>query len=719
MKINRLVLKNFRSYEEETTFNFSTTNDKNIILVGGRNGAGKSTIFEAIKICIYGPMAYKYQGFNSSYISKIKSNINNNSLKNETVDALVSIDLEINENTEKNIYTLVRKWTFKDKKLDEKFYVYKNSSSIQLNEEELNYFENYITSIISPKIFEFFFFDGEHLSEFFIGKNSNIHLKQALLSLCNLDTFDILKNTIISISKTNKNTDNEIESIKCNYLALENKLKKLNIELENLNDEYQEISNQLEYLEQEQIKLENDFRKKGGLLAKEIESLNHKTAQLETRRSIINQNIKDFCNEILPFLIIKNQLFNLEKQIKLESDNLLYYHLKDKLSVDYIKNLLLNKIDNSYLYEISMIISNTLIKDIKSGSCEDNLKTIHNLSNYESNSLISLINNILDFNNDYILDLFKELLDISNNLRSIKQKLNTRLEDEYLNKYISNLSDLSSKISHLQEYKIRLNTSLDSLNNNINKTIFERDKSRGEYIKLLQSNNIVDISSDLILILEDIIKTLIETKIEEIQNNFMYIFKKIIQKDNFIDFIDIDINFNTSLYINKKYSSIEIKNLVENLGYNEAERKFGKLFFEDLFKLYNVENKDELINTIKTNSSEVFINLRTKVDINGFSSGEKQIYILCLYWALLKVSDINIPFIIDTPYARIDESHRNNITSEYLSTISDQVIILSTNTEIDEKAYREIKSTLNGEYLIEYDDKNRKTIQHKGYFFEV
>lgn len=719
MKINRLVLKNFRSYEEETTFNFSTTNDKNIILVGGRNGAGKSTIFEAIKICIYGPMAYKYQGFNSSYISKIKSNINNNSLKNETVDALVSIDLEINENTEKNIYTLVRKWTFKDKKLDEKFYVYKNSSSIQLNEEELNYFENYITSIISPKIFEFFFFDGEHLSEFFIGKNSNIHLKQALLSLCNLDTFDILKNTIISISKTNKNTDNEIESIKCNYLALENKLKKLNIELENLNDEYQEISNQLEYLEQEQIKLENDFRKKGGLLAKEIESLNHKTAQLETRRSIINQNIKDFCNEILPFLIIKNQLFNLEKQIKLESDNLLYHHLKDKLSVDYIKNLLLNKIDNSYLYEISMIISNTLIKDIKSGSCEDNLKTIHNLSNYESNSLISLINNILDFNNDYILDLFKELLDISNNLRSIKQKLNTRLEDEYLNKYISNLSDLSSKISHLQEYKIRLNTSLDSLNNNINKTIFERDKSRDEYIKLLQSNNIVDISSDLILILEDIIKTLIETKIEEIQNNFMYIFKKIIQKDNFIDFIDIDINFNTSLYINKKYSSIEIKNLVENLGYNEAERKFGKLFFEDLFKLYNVENKDELINTIKTNSSEVFINLRTKVDINGFSSGEKQIYILCLYWALLKVSDINIPFIIDTPYARIDESHRNNITSEYLSTISDQVIILSTNTEIDEKAYREIKSTLNGEYLIEYDDKNRKTIQHKGYFFEV
>ena len=39
--------------------------------------------------------------------------------------------------------------------------------------------------------------------------------------------------------------------------------------------------------------------------------------------------------------------------------------------------------------------------------------------------------------------------------------------------------------------------------------------------------------------------------------------------------------------------------------------------------------------------------------------------------------------------------------------------------EIDEKAYREIKPKLNGEYLIKYDDKNRKTIQRKGYFFEV
>ena len=719
MKINKLVLKNFRSYEEETIFDFSTTKEKNIILVGGKNGAGKSTIFEAIKLCIYGPMAYKYQGFNSSYISRIKSNINNNSLKNDTVDAFVSIDIELSESTEKNTYTLVRQWTFKDKKLDEKFLVYKNFTITPLDKEELNYFENYITSIISPKIFEFFFFDGEHLSEFFIGKNSNTHLKQSLLSLCNFDTFDVLKNTIISTARSSKNANDEIELAKENYLSLENQLSELNSKEEALNEEFKEVSNKLEDLQQEKITLEKDFRKKGGVLAEERDSLNSKTIELETKRSLINQNIKDFCNDMLPFLMVKNQITNLDKQLKTESDNLLYSQLKSKLNTQYIKSLLLNKIESSSLDEIAITVSEALIDDIKPNSYEEDFKMIHNLSNDESNSLYSLINNILDFDTSYILNSFKEYRDIADELSNIRTKLNSSLEDEALNIYITDIGNLSNKIGHLSESKDLLNNSLDEIRLKINEVTSERDKSKSKYIDLLQSNKVVDMSSNLILMLDDIIKTLTENKTKEIQNNFMYIFKKIIQKDNFIDFIDIDSNFNASLYINKMYSSLELENLIENIGYDEIERKFGRLFINDLFNLYNVENKSELLNAIKTNTQSAFLTLRTNVDINGFSSGEKQIYILCLYWALLKASDIKIPFIIDTPYARIDETHRNNITSEYLSTISDQVIILSTNTEIDEKAYREIKPKLNGEYLIKYDDKNRNTIQRKGYFFEV
>ncbi|WP_235665661.1 AAA family ATPase [Clostridioides difficile] len=566
MKINKLVLKNFRSYEEETTFNLNTTSDKNIILIGGKNGAGKSTIFEAIKLCIYGPMAYKYQGFNASYISQVKSNINNNSLINSKIDTLVSVDIEISEGTEENIYTLIRQWTFKDEKLNETFLVYKNFSTTPLNADELNYFENYITSIISPKIFDFFFFDGEHLYDFFVGKNSNIHLKESLLSLCNFDTFDILKKVLISTNRSNKNVSDEINIVKDSYLNLEMEINTLNSQEEIFSYELQKISNEIEKLQQEQLEVKKEFRKKGGILAEERETINSRIAELEGKRIIINQNIKEFSNDILPFLIVKKQISNIEKQLKTENDILLYSRLKDKLNIEYIKNLLSDKIMPSALDEIALTVSEALTEDIKPDSYEENFKSIHNLSDDESRKLLSLINTILNFDNNSIINSFEEHRSISNELADIRHKLNTSLKDESLNTYINDMSNLSSKIDSLLGSKNLLVTSLDKLKLEIAETKSRRDKSKAKYIYLLQHNNIVDISTNLILMLDEIVTTLTETKIKLIQDNFMYIFKKIIQKDNFISHIDINVNFDISLYINKIYNSLELENLAKNIG---------------------------------------------------------------------------------------------------------------------------------------------------------
>lgn len=103
----------------------------------------------------------------------------------------------------------------------------------------------------------------------------------------------------------------------------------------------------------------------------------------------------------------------------------------------------------------------------------------------------------------------------------------------------------------------------------------------------------------------------------------------------------------------------------------------------------------------------------------NLSSGEKQIYILCLYWALIKSSGIKIPFIIDTPYGRIDSEHRRAMTTKYMPSISDQVIILSTNTEIEEGLYEDIQEHLAKEYVLEYITEKRCTRVSKGYFYEV
>lgn len=719
MKINKLRLQNFRSYEEEVEFNFSTSDDKNIVLIGGKNGAGKSTIFESIKLCIYGPLAYRYQGFNSSYINKIKSNINNNAFKNDIVDSYVSIDIELNESTEKNIYTLTRKWTFYDTKLNEQFFVYKNFSPIPLNEENVVYFENYLKSIISPKIFEFFFFDGENLSEFFIGKNSNIHLKQSLLSLCNYDTLDILKSTMISNNRNSKNDKDIIHKSKYQYLLLESKYVETANKINEIIDKIEMLDKEIDVLLMNKENLEKSFREKGGLLVEERDLLNKEYGDLENTRSNINQKIKDFCNEILPFLIVKNKLPKLKNQIEQENKLMVYSKIKDKLNPSFISDILKDKLENSYLDEVSLIVSNALIEDIKPDIKDSSFKNILLLSNDESSLVLSNINNVLNFDNAEIHLLYSKLRSTTNKIDEIRKQLNSSLEDSSIDLFIKEISSITNNISDNINQKLILENTLEELQLSLTKLEVEKEKIKKKYIELLQNNNIVDMSVELLDLLDEIINSLTETKLKEVERNFMYIFKRLIRKDKFIDNIHIDTNFNVTLYINKTYNSIDIENMLDNIGYDEMTKKLGDLFFKDLNKLYKTNNKSDLINTIKNNPQSGLLTLRTKLDINNFSNGEKQIYILCIYWSLIKSSGINIPFIIDTPYARIDETHRNNITSDYFSSISDQVIILSTNTEINFNSYKKIKSNISYEYLIEYDDKERKTKKSEGYFFEV
>ena len=67
MRINRIELNNFGSYEGNNIFEMQPIGDKNIVLIGGKNGAGKTTLFTAMRICLYGFMSMGYRNANSYY----------------------------------------------------------------------------------------------------------------------------------------------------------------------------------------------------------------------------------------------------------------------------------------------------------------------------------------------------------------------------------------------------------------------------------------------------------------------------------------------------------------------------------------------------------------------------------------------------------------------------------------------------------------------------
>ena len=112
------------------------------------------------------------------------------------------------------------------------------------------------------------------------------------------------------------------------------------------------------------------------------------------------------------------------------------------------------------------------------------------------------------------------------------------------------------------------------------------------------------------------------------------------------------------------------------------------------------------------------IQLFKHIDLNRLSKGERQIFILALYWAIIEVSGKDIPFVIDTPYARIDANHREEISKEFFPNISNQVIILSTDEEINERYYKLLKPYIAREYLLVNDESQNKTTVENRYFFE-
>jgi len=141
---------------------------------------------------------------------------------------------------------------------------------------------------------------------------------------------------------------------------------------------------------------------------------------------------------------------------------------------------------------------------------------------------------------------------------------------------------------------------------------------------------------------------------------------------------------------------------------------------EKTFEMYRLlSSRSGLIKdiTIDDTSYEVRI-----VDRNGHeirkigpvSKVEKEVFAVSLLWGLAQTSQLKLPIIIDTPLSRLDSTHRDNIVNNYFPNAGEQVIILSTDTEIDTNYYKALKPRLVEPQALDYDHRQERTTFAKG-----
>lgn len=149
-----------------------------------------------------------------------------------------------------------------------------------------------------------------------------------------------------------------------------------------------------------------------------------------------------------------------------------------------------------------------------------------------------------------------------------------------------------------------------------------------------------------------------------------------------------------------------------------ARQKIEVFRVEFLAIFHQLHRKKDVVREIRVDPGTLDIVLLDKnhrvINTGSLSAGEKEIYAISLLTALARSSGRNLPFIIDMPLGRLDTVHRDRIVSRFFPHASHQMIIFSTNTEIDQQYYEVLRPNISRSYSLEYDHGKRRTQVKEG-----
>ena len=708
MKINKLLLYNFNSFEGENTFDFTSHDEKNIILIGGKNGAGKTSLFMAIKIALYGPLAFGYLGVNPHYIAKIKDCINSKAFQTDKVEAKVQLTISLMIERELKEYTLTREWDYSKQKLVEEFSI--NEGDKVLNDQEKSYFQNYLKGLIPPDLFEFFLFDGEVVGDIFSTSTYNKYVQNAVYTLCGLDIYEIIRRFTAGYIGKSSN-ENEEEYVR-NYEAIKEKIESCEEKKAEIEHKIRAEEDRLDQIETELSEVETAFKNAGGITAKERKRLAKEFDEAERVKADSAAQIKLFVEGLMPFYLVKDYNSSIKKQIDIEEEMAIYQYIERKLNKDELVTALQNASSKKTIDQMLSLI----LSQFKPEKEEKNDEPLFGLSREERSRVDGVISTLNTFDTNHMISVIASREKASDKTAEINRVLKNSMDEEDASDYTRRENELlkEKETTNGQLYQNR--TQLGEINDELTQLTVERDRAKQNVLNHIQNRHVYELSDGL----ANMMSTLLSEKTVSIKHDLEELIvsnlKRIYRKNNLITYIEIGDNFQLNLYQDAIYSSAELLHLLKNLGKDEFSLAIGKAGKKKLFSEFKVDTVKELARYLKLNGKDN-IQLFKNIDLNRLSKGERQIFILALYWAIIEVSGKDIPFVIDTPYARIDANHREEISKEFFPNISNQVVILSTDEEINERYYKLLKPYISQEYLLVNDESQNKTTVENRYFF--
>lgn len=714
MILTRIEINNFGSYRDGSVFEISTGDkSKKIVIIGGKNGSGKTTLFMAIELALYGHYCLGYKNAGKLYTKKVMTYINDQAKLNDGERAYISLDFSDSNNGDLDHYRVTRTWTWKRGEIKEEFKVIKNNQL--LCDHDLTDFQNFLLNLIPPTLLKLCFFDGERIAEYLLDDQKN-NVRDALMILSGHDTFNIIHT---NVKKVFAASESEEDTATREYLRCKSTLRHLHHVQQELNDNIANLQTQQEEKKSEIERLKKEYADQGGISFEEWKALNTELKTEEAKRERISWERKAMASDILPFLIAGSLLEQVRPQIIKEHEFKTWKAVSSSIRTEGFKQLIVRSIQDYGANDATKLGSSVyddIVHFLLPANGWNEFVPLFGLSDDDEMHVQAVLNRVSQFDAKKITG-YKHRIDKS--LARTKQ-IREKLQNSSVENYQAHVDAVAAITQDIFNLSLQMQSEKNELETCTAQIALAEKELDAAYKKLesdIKRRSVSAISSRVLLFLEELQENLFTNLLQAVKKDTLSEFNRLIRKKKFIDDIEIDRDFRVHLLRRQLVEKRDIVRIHRRSGVVGVKRSLGEYTFAHLCQCLNIADGSEFENVLNAYEGNDF-ELLMEISKDTLSKGETQIFVMSLYWALMQQCKCELPFIIDTPFARIDSEHRAKIVEQFFKKLPGQLFVLSTNEELNSTHISALSERTSNMFLLEYgDDKRTQIIENR--YFEV
>ena len=432
---------------------------------------------------------------------------------------------------------------------------------------------------------------------------------------------------------------------------LQNDKAELGERIDEIDNKISECEAAIKKLEEQNEKDQIDYTSNGGDIVAQRHEILEKRAVIKERQIQIEQRLVDYSAQALPFALVEELIDDVIDSSKKELEYSSMKIVADRISMIY----------KQYAKEKNAKIDNGFLNYVKQ-SVKAGKKIVYGISVQSLYDITNLKSNRIPEEKKQVEQQFLEYEELKKQADEIDSYLTVDINEKELNK-------IYKRIKEREQVILSKKAEMGQLKQ-------ERSSINGEYIR---------VSSDLGKMTEQLLSGL-----ERKDDNERYL----------------------------KYSQMALI-VIDNYSIRLQRRKTSQLAKQITVCYKTLASKKNLIDQVDMDPGSLEITYLNKdgqeVPKASLSAGEKQLMVISILWALAICSKKKLPVIIDTPLSRLDSTHRKAIIKKYFPKASEQTIILSTDSEIDQSYYEMMKKNVGDEYTLQYDDEKKCTTIKTGY----